>query len=97
MDPGGPGSSAFAPTKAVDPKVPAQAGSKFLPDGQITQMLSRPSKEYIPVAASGKSALPVRPVLSRQEGRFAIVTNAGGDAVDVFGVGAKGCRRASLS
>src|SRR5260370_38153875 len=36
----------------------------------------------IPLNLSGKSALPVRPVLSRQEGRIAIVTNAGGDAVD---------------
>jgi hypothetical protein len=31
---------------------------------------------------SGKSPLQARPVLSRQEGRIAIVTNAGGDAVD---------------
>jgi hypothetical protein len=36
----------------------------------------------IPLNLSGKSALPARPVLSRQEGRIAIVTNAGGDAVD---------------
>ncbi len=36
----------------------------------------------IPLSPSGKSALPARPVLSRQEGRIAIVTNAGGDAVD---------------
>ena len=32
--------------------------------------------------SSGKSVLPARPVLSRQEGRFAVVTNAGWDAVD---------------
>jgi hypothetical protein len=31
---------------------------------------------------SGKSALPARPVLSRQEGRSRVVTNAGEDAVD---------------
>jgi hypothetical protein len=31
---------------------------------------------------SGKSALSARPVSSRQEGRIAIVTNAGWDAVD---------------
>src|ERR1700738_3881439 len=43
----------------------------------------------IPLNLSGKSALPVRPVLSRQEGRIAIVTNAGGDAVDA---GAWACK-----
>src|SRR5258708_36139502 len=36
----------------------------------------------IPLNLSGKSALPARPILSRQEGRIAIVTNVGGDAVD---------------
>jgi hypothetical protein len=41
-----------------------------------------PHLENIPLVTSGKSALPARPVLSRQEGRIAIVTNAGGDAVD---------------
>ena len=40
------------------------------PDGQIS------------LNPSGKSALPARAILSRQEGRIAIVTDAGGDAVD---------------
>jgi len=31
---------------------------------------------------SGKSALPACPILSRQEGRSRVVTNAGGDAMD---------------
>jgi hypothetical protein len=53
-----------------------------MPVGQITQNLSSPSEKNIPLPSSGKSALPARPVLSRQEGRIAIVTNAGGDAVD---------------
>ena len=60
----------------------ASRRSGELPDGQITQKLSRSSNEYIPVAASGKSGLPARPVLSRQEGRSRVVTNAGKDAVD---------------
>src|SRR5260370_35852710 len=46
--------------------------------------LSSPAQETIPLVPSGKSALPARPVLSRQEGRIAIVTNAGGDAVDAL-------------
>jgi hypothetical protein len=55
---------------------------KIPPDGQITQNLSSPSRKNIPLSPSGKSALPVRPVLARQEGRIAIVTNVGRDAVD---------------
>ncbi len=50
------------------------------PDGQITrrdQNLSSPPAKNISLNLSGKSALPARPVLSRQEGRIAIVTNAG--------------------
>jgi len=43
---------------------------------------------------SGKSGLPARPVLSRQEGRIAIVTNAGGDAVDAAASARKCVRRA---
>src|SRR6266536_4756384 len=53
-----------------------------LPDGQITKKLSSPFARNILLNPSGKSALPARPVLSRQEGRIAIVTNAGEDAVD---------------
>src|SRR5882757_9719437 len=36
----------------------------------------------IPLSPSGKSALPARPILSRQEGRSRVVTNVGEDAVD---------------
>jgi hypothetical protein len=36
----------------------------------------------IPLYPSGKSALPARPILSRQEGRSRVVTNVGEDAVD---------------
>jgi hypothetical protein len=55
---------------------------QILPDGQITQNLSSPSRKNIPLPSSGKSALPARPVLSRQEGRSRVVTNVGEDAVD---------------
>src|SRR6266567_610741 len=58
---------------------------KTAPDGQISvraQKLSSPFARNILLNPSGKSALPARPVLSRQEGRIAIVTNAGEDAVD---------------
>src|SRR5258707_1118419 len=48
----------------------------------------------IPLKLSGKSALPARPVLSRQEGRIAIVTNAGGDAVDAAASARRFVRRA---
>jgi len=41
-----------------------------------------PPRKNISLVPSGKSALPARPVLSRQEGRIAIVTNAGWDVVD---------------
>ena len=46
---------------------------------------------------SGKSVLPARPVLSRQEGRFAVVTNAGWDAVDAAALARRGGRRARLN
>jgi hypothetical protein len=55
------------------------------PDGQISRCdknLSSPFSKNISLSPSGKSDLPARPVLSRQEGRFAVVTNAGWDAVD---------------
>src|SRR5258705_9298331 len=52
------------------------------PDGQISKNLSSLAVKNIPLSPSGKSALPARPVLSRQEGRSRVVTNAGGDAVD---------------
>jgi hypothetical protein len=55
------------------------------PDGQISlhdKKLSSPLSKNISLSPSGKSVLPACPVLSRQEGRIAIVTNAGWDAVD---------------
>jgi hypothetical protein len=55
------------------------------PVGQISwrnENLSSPISKNISLSPSGKSVLPARPVLSLQEGRIAIVTNAGGDAVD---------------
>ena len=55
------------------------------PDGQISRrdkILSSPISKNISLSPSGKSGLRARPVLSRQEGRIAIVTNAGRDAVD---------------
>jgi hypothetical protein len=55
---------------------PSKDGT-FLPDGQITQNLSSPFAKNISLVPSGKSALPARPVLSRQEGRSRVVTNVG--------------------
>ena len=60
-------------------------GATKPPDGQISlrdKKLSTPFAKNISLSPSGKSVLPARPVLSRQEGRIAIVTNAGWDAVD---------------
>ena len=53
-------------------------------------------KRTCPVS-SGKSVLPARPVLSRQEGRFAVVTNAGWDAVDAAALARKWSRRAGFA
>jgi hypothetical protein len=52
-----------------------------LPDGQITDLLSSPSRKNIPLRALPKSTLYPSPSRS-PEGRFAIVTDAGRDAVD---------------
>src|ERR1700682_5337296 len=51
---------------------------KVCPVGQISKILSSPLAKNISLNPSGKSALPARPVLSRQEGRSRVVTNAGG-------------------
>jgi hypothetical protein len=57
-----------------------------LPDGQISSfaglILSSPLAKNIPLSPSGKSSLQARPVPSHSEGRLAIVTDAGRDAVD---------------
>ena len=62
---------------------------EIAPDGQISKNLSSPFGKNISLSPSGKSALPARPVLSRQEGRIAIVTNAGWDAVDAAALARK--------
>ena len=62
------------------------------PDGQISprdKNLSSPFAKNIPLSPSGKSVLPARPVLTRQEGRIAVVTNAGWDAVDAAALARK--------
>jgi len=55
-----------------------------LPDGQITDLLSSPSRKNIPLRALPKSTLYPSPSRS-PEGRLAIVTDAGRDAVDADG------------
>jgi hypothetical protein len=52
-----------------------------LPDGQISKFLSSPFSKNISLNPSGKSPLRIRPSRS-QEGRLAIVTDVGRDAVD---------------
>ena len=55
--------------------------SRILPDGQISKFLSSPFRKNILIFRRTKSVvypLPSRPI----EGRFAIVTDAGRDAVD---------------
>jgi hypothetical protein len=56
--------------------------------------LSSLDMENFPLAPSGKSALPARPVLSRQEGRIAIVTKRGRGCGGRGSVGAQFVRRA---
>jgi hypothetical protein len=59
----------------------ARAASQILPDGQISQNLSSPLCKNISVFPKCKSGYMIcRPV--PLEGRFAIVTDAGRDAVD---------------
>jgi hypothetical protein len=60
--------------------------AEFLPslDGQITDLLSSPACKNIPLRVLPKSAIYPSPSRS-PEGRFAIVTNAGRDAVDADG------------
>ena len=59
-----------------------------------TKTCPAPSAKNISLSPSGKSVLPARPVLSRQEGRFAVVTNAGWDAVDAAALARRFVRRA---
>ena len=59
-----------------------------------TKSCPAPSAKNISLSPSGKSVLPARPVLSRQEGRFAVVTNAGWDAVDAAALARRFVRRA---
>ena len=65
-----------------------------MPDGQISkrpyanqQSLSSPSRKNISLEPSGKSVLELFPSTPK-EGRIAIVTNAGLDAVDAAALGA---------
>jgi hypothetical protein len=58
----------------------------YLPDGQITEFLSSPICKNIPLRVLPKSNLYPPPSRS-PEGRFAIVTDAGRDAVDADSVG----------
>jgi len=51
-------------------------------DSKASRVVQSPLAKNISLNPLGKSALPARPVLSRQEGRIANVTNAGEDAVD---------------
>jgi hypothetical protein len=55
-----------------------------LPDGQISKLLSSPICKNIPLSPSGKSNLQL-PLSRPTEGRLAIVTDAGRDAVDAGG------------
>jgi hypothetical protein len=66
-----------------------------LPDGQISKFLSSPHAKNISLNPSGKSPLKIRP--SRpQEGRLAIVTDVGRDAVDAAASARNRCCRAVL-
>src|SRR5258707_6603791 len=84
-----------APAEAALVRSPPILHAHFLPDGQISKNLSSPFEKNIPLPSSGKSALPARPVLSRQEGRSRVVTNVGGDAVDAL-ASARVCSQGGL-
>jgi hypothetical protein len=53
-----------------------------LPDGQITGKPVHPSSQKYCAVAVGQIKSITRPVSSHQEGRLAIATNAGRDAMD---------------
>jgi hypothetical protein len=59
----------------------ARAVSQTLPDGQISQNLSSPLCKNISVFPKCKSGYMICRLVPL-EGRFAVVTNAGRDAVD---------------
>ncbi|SHG65018.1 hypothetical protein [Bradyrhizobium erythrophlei] len=78
---GQPVLAVFSLSEAVRSPVYVSAGGTNRPDGQISKNLSSPAAKNILVFRRPKSALyppPSRPT----EGRLAIVTNAGRDAVD---------------
>jgi hypothetical protein len=54
-----------------------QASGALLPDGQISDFLSRPLAKNFPLSPSGKSPLQARAIPARKEGRIMIVTNVG--------------------
>jgi hypothetical protein len=64
-----------------------------LPDGQISKFLASRSSKNISLNPSRKSSLRIRP-FRLQEGRLAIVTDVGRDAVDAAASAANGNRRA---
>jgi hypothetical protein len=77
--------TAFAPRAAVRRMARFFRRSLHTPkplDGQISKKLSSPVVKNNPLSLSGKSSLQARSVPTRQEGRHAIVTAAGRDAVD---------------
>jgi hypothetical protein len=59
----------------------ARATQETPPDGQIKKLLSSPVAKNIPPSAVGQIT-GLTPRVSPTEGRIAIVTNAGWDAVD---------------
>jgi hypothetical protein len=67
--------------------------NRFLPDGQITKSCPAPFAKIFPFRLDpNQMYMPRHPV--PKEGRIAIVTDAGWDAVDAAASGACGNRRA---
>jgi hypothetical protein len=64
------------------------------PSGGLSTGVSSPISKNISLHPSGKSSLQIRAIPSHTEGRIAIVTDAGWDAVDAAAFCARGDRRA---
>ena len=76
-----PAGKSPASARAIAPKKPLRANAIFLSRFKLIWVVQSPAKEYF-ASLSPQISGYFRVVSSRQEGRIAIVTNAGRDVVD---------------
>jgi hypothetical protein len=76
------------------PKNPLRVKFNLRSDFNVIWVVQSPRKKYF-AGPVGQISATSSPVLSRQEGRIAIVTNAGGDVVDAA-ASARKCSQGGL-